>query len=65
MLPRRPRPTTKARKMYCREWTRVKYGKEERVAAPLKCKRWQCPNCEPDRLRALQMLARAERRRAS
>lgn len=45
--------------MFCRDWTVVKDDGPRRTVAPLKCKRWTCPECAPERQKALRAQARA------
>lgn len=39
--------------MLCTDLTLVKYAERVRVAKPLSCRSWHCPNCRPGRQKAL------------
>lgn len=45
--------------MFCGEDTLVGVGADDVRLTPLRCKRWRCETCLPDRLRQLQALAAA------
>lgn len=45
--------------MFCEEWSLVKTRAEVLTLAPLKCRRWNCPECQPERQRQLRGKAKA------